>query len=94
MRREAQLLKLTRNYDIYRGQYEELVERRESARLSRESGTRDESRYRIRELPHTSANPTPNRLLLNTSVFIVAWIVVFLFVALLAKLTQFTRGSK
>ena len=72
---EAQLQKLTRNYDIYRAQYDQLVERRESARLSREAGmNRDDSQFRIIEPPHTTATPvSPNRLLLNTAVFVAAW---------------------
>ena len=71
---EAKLQKLTRDYDIYRSQYEQLVQRKESARLSREANLSRNDQFRVIEPPRTSAVPVkPDRIILNTVVLLGAW---------------------
>lgn len=62
---EAQLLNLTRDYDIIRKQYESLLTRRESARLAQAVDTTTENvQFRVIEPPRTPNIPAgPNRVL-------------------------------
>ena len=67
---EAELAQLNRDYDVLRGQYQALVQRRESARLSRQADrTADEGLFQVLEPPHVTPNPvSPNRPVLVTGV--------------------------
>lgn len=68
---EAEMARLNRDYDIVRRQYEELVSRREAARMSREADlTVDEGIFQVVEAPRVSTTPVaPNRPMLGTLVF-------------------------
>jgi len=71
---EAELSRLTRDYDVTRNQYDELLRRLEQAKLS---GAADESKedvkFRIIDPPSVSAQPVgPNRPLLTTGVLLLA----------------------
>jgi polysaccharide chain length determinant protein (PEP-CTERM system associated) len=68
---EAELARLTRDYDIYRRQYEALVQRRESAKLSRQADlTADDGLFQVIEPPHVGTLPVaPDRRQLVTAVF-------------------------
>ena len=71
---EAQLNRLNRDYDIVKAQYDALVERLESARLS-ESVQADEEKatFEVIEPPRVPLFPTsPNRLLLYSAVLAAA----------------------
>ncbi|MEM7217591.1 MAG: XrtA system polysaccharide chain length determinant [Pseudomonadota bacterium] len=72
---EAQERKLTRDYDVFKERYDELVERRETARLSREAGTTgNQVQFQVIEPPRTLPRPVePNRPLLITLIFLGAW---------------------
>ena len=67
---EAEMARLNRDYNIVRQQFEELVSRRESARMSREADlTVDEGMFQVLEPPHVTTRPVaPNRLRLSTAV--------------------------
>ncbi len=67
---EAELVALNRDYEVNRQQYEQLLARRESARLSQEAEkARQEVRFRVVDPPRVPLKPTgPNRLLLMTLV--------------------------
>jgi polysaccharide chain length determinant protein (PEP-CTERM system associated) len=67
---EADLARLNRDYDINKSQYDELVRRREAARLSRQADlTADESQFRIIEPPQVPLVPvSPDRPRLVTAV--------------------------
>lgn len=69
---EAQLTRLTRDYDITKTKYEELVSRYESARLSESAGkTGDNVKFKIVNPPWVPREPSaPNRLLLSTLVLL------------------------
>ncbi len=71
---EAELASLSRDYDITKMKYEQLVERLESARLSEsaeESG--DNVKFRVVDPPWVPATPSgPNRLILLTMVLAAA----------------------
>lgn len=69
---EAQLSKLNRDYDITKGRYLSLVERRESARLAQDAGqSTSEVKFRVIEPPITPVRPSgPNRLLLLMGVLV------------------------
>ncbi|MDH4275919.1 MAG: chain-length determining protein, partial [Gammaproteobacteria bacterium] len=70
---EAELASLDRDYNINRQNYEALVARRESARLSREADANsNEVQFKIVEPPRVPAIPLgPNRPLLLTLVFMI-----------------------
>lgn len=71
---EANLSKLNRDYDVYRKNYEKLVERRETAKMSDSlSDTSELMTFRIIDPPTTPLVPTsPNRLRLFSLVFLAA----------------------
>lgn len=67
---EAELADLNREYGVIKGKYEELLGRRESARLSEAAETRgDKIQFRIIEAPQVPTSPAfPNRPLLVSAV--------------------------
>ncbi|MGF6272027.1 polysaccharide chain length determinant protein (PEP-CTERM system associated) [Massilia sp. UYP11] len=69
---EAQLAQLNRDYEVNRANYQRLVERRESAKLSGEvSSVTDMLTFRVIDPPTAPAVPTgPNRLQLFSLVFV------------------------
>lgn len=71
---EAQMTKLNRDYDVLKAQYEQLLSRREQAKLSRdreENG--DKLQFRVIEPPKVPIAPQgPNRPLLLTAVLPIA----------------------
>jgi polysaccharide chain length determinant protein (PEP-CTERM system associated) len=69
---EAALAALNRDYDINRKKYDELVARRESARLSQEAEqTNQDIRFRIIDPPRVPLDPSgPNRPLLISGVLV------------------------
>ena len=71
---EAELSKLNRDYDIYKKRYEELVDRRETARISQEAERAgDQTRFTVIEPPRVPLFASePNRLLLNAGILLVA----------------------
>lgn len=71
---EAQLAQLNRDYEVNRENYQKLVERRESARLSGDlSSATDMLNFRVIDPPLAPNTPSgPNRLQLFTAVFIAA----------------------
>jgi polysaccharide chain length determinant protein (PEP-CTERM system associated) len=71
---EAQLQQLNRDYEVISRQHQELLERRESARLSQdvESNASDVT-FRVIDPPYVPLAPNePNKLLLNIGVVVVA----------------------
>ena len=71
---EAQLAQLNRDYEVNRENYQKLVQRRESAKLSGElSSATDMLNFRVIDPPLAPTTPSgPNRLRLFTAVFIAA----------------------
>lgn len=71
---ERQLAELNRDYEILRGQYTELVSRRESAALAGKMESETNSvEFRVVEPPVVPIKPSgPNRLLLSAGVFAAA----------------------
>lgn len=71
---EAKYADLDRDYEVVRKNYEELLQRRESARLSQAvDDRRDTITFRVIEAPQRSMAPVfPNRALFNTGVLVVA----------------------
>lgn len=71
---EAQLARLNRDYEVNRAQYQALLQRLESARLSEQAeGSREQIKFRIIEPPTVPLVPLgPNRPLLATLVFLFA----------------------
>jgi polysaccharide chain length determinant protein (PEP-CTERM system associated) len=70
---EAELQRLDRNYEIYRDQYNSLVARRESARISEDvEQTGQDVRFRVIEPPRTPATPIfPGRLKFSAAILLV-----------------------
>jgi polysaccharide chain length determinant protein (PEP-CTERM system associated) len=71
---ESELQRLNRDYDVHKGNYNELVQRREQARISDdvESGA-DQVKFRIIEPPYVSPTPQfPNRPLFDLAVLLAA----------------------
>ena len=85
---EAELQKLNRDYNIIKTNYEQLLKRRESARISQEREVSAEPvQFRIVDPPEIPARPDgPNRALFLTVVLIVglgagvgvAWVMIFI----------------
>ena len=85
---EAELKKLNRDYGIIKTNYEQLLKRRESARISQEREVSAEPvQFRIVDPPEVPARPDgPNRALFLTVVLIaglgagvgVAWVMIFI----------------
>jgi polysaccharide chain length determinant protein (PEP-CTERM system associated) len=71
---EAELKRLTRDYDVTKAQYDELLRRVESARLSEDADqSKDDVTFRIIDPPTVPALPVgPNRPLLFTGVLFLA----------------------
>ncbi len=70
---EAELVKLNRDYGVIKAQYEELLRRRESARLSNSANKNESIRYRELEPPHKPVLPAgPNRALFLIGVAVIA----------------------
>ncbi|MBF0324555.1 MAG: hypothetical protein HQL42_05725 [Alphaproteobacteria bacterium] len=71
---EAEAADLNREYGVIKAKYEELLGRRESARLSEAAETRgDKIQFRIIEAPQVPTSPAfPNRPLLVTAVLVMA----------------------
>ena len=69
---EARLASLNRDYDVTKVNYQQLLSRRESVRLSQEAdATNDEFRFKIIDPPRIPAKPSgPNRLLMYTGTLI------------------------
>ena len=71
---EAELKRVNRDYEVLKKNYNELVSRREQARLSEdvESGT-EQVKFRVVEPPHAPSKPSfPNRPLFDSGVFVAA----------------------
>lgn len=71
---EADLADLTRQYSVIKDKYEELLTRRESARISEAvEASGDQVQFRIIEAPHVPPTPSfPNRAMLSTVVLLLA----------------------
>ncbi len=69
---EAQMQQLDRDYNVISGQHQALIKRRESARLGGKVGqAADDVKFRVIDPPFVPAKPTePNKVLLNTGVFV------------------------
>ena len=72
---EAELSRLTRDYDVTKSQYDELLQRVESARLSEDAEqSKDDITFRVIDPPTVPALPIgPNRPLLLTGVLALAF---------------------
>jgi polysaccharide chain length determinant protein (PEP-CTERM system associated) len=69
---EAELMQLTRDYDVKQAQYESLLQRLDVAELSESAEQSDEVQFRIIDPPLYPAEPSdPNRPLLLVAVLIV-----------------------
>jgi polysaccharide chain length determinant protein (PEP-CTERM system associated) len=71
---EAELLRLTRDYEVNRKQYDELLQRLESARISEQADQSTEDvKFRVIEPPVVPVQPSgPQRLLLSALVLVLA----------------------
>lgn len=66
---EAELARLNRNYGVTKAQYEALLQRLESARISNDAERSDQLRFRVLEPPRVALRPAkPNRPLLLSGV--------------------------
>ncbi|GAB3030647.1 XrtA system polysaccharide chain length determinant [Bowmanella dokdonensis] len=72
---EAELTGLNRDYGITKAKYEELLQRRESAQLSRKAeATSDDVQFRVIDPPLLPTKPTgPMRVLLYTGILIIGF---------------------
>ena len=86
---EADLADLNREYGVVKGKYEELLGRRESARISEAAENSDKVQFRVIEAPQLPARPSfPNRPLFLTAVLVMAVGAGGAIVFLLDKLDQ------
>ncbi len=70
---EAQLARLNRDYDVTRGQYQQLVQRLETARLSEEADRTGVVKFDVLDPPSVPVEPeAPNRPLLLTGVLMLS----------------------
>lgn len=85
---EAEFARLNRDYDVYRQQYDALVKRLETARISEEAEQNTESvKFRVLQPPTKPVKPSgPARPLLNTLVLLVALGVGLVLAGLLAQM--------
>lgn len=69
---EAEMKRLNRDYEINKKNYDQLLARRESAKLSQSAGqSTDEVQFKVLDPPKTPLEPTgPNRLLFNAVVLL------------------------
>jgi polysaccharide chain length determinant protein (PEP-CTERM system associated) len=72
---EAELAKLTRDYESNQRRYQELLQRREAARLSREAtATAEETQFRVVDEPRLHGAPVaPRRTILGGAILLFAW---------------------
>lgn len=73
---EAELKQLNRDYSVISNQHSQLLQRRESARLSDSAERRgDNVKFRVIDPPFVPLEPTePNKLLLNGIIFILSFV--------------------
>jgi len=85
---ESQLKSMNRDYEITKKNYNSLVERMESAKLSEQvAQTGEEVKFRLVEPPRIPLSSSgPNRKLLNSGVFIVGIVAGLLFASFLSQL--------
>jgi hypothetical protein len=70
---EAQLMRLNRDYDVTKAEYEKLLQRFEQARISDAADRIDEMRLRVIDLPIQAVNPAkPKRALLVLGVLVLS----------------------
>ena len=71
---EAELQQLDRDYNIVKGQFEEVLTRRESARLSEQvEQTADDVQFRVIDPPFVPSKPTgPNKVLFSAAALVAA----------------------
>ncbi|WP_020408738.1 XrtA system polysaccharide chain length determinant [Hahella ganghwensis] len=71
---ESQVIALNRGYEITRSKYNELLSRREQARLSQNADlAADDIQFKVVDPPRVPQEPTgPNRLLLMTAIFVLS----------------------
>lgn len=87
---EAELKRLSRDYDVMKQQYEQLLTRREAAKISRESEAKGENiQFRIVEPPQLPIKPSgPDRPLLLSAVLPVGFGLGLVFAFVLAYLNE------
>jgi len=91
---EAELVRLNRNYGVNKTQYEALLQRLETARLSNEADRSEDHRFKVLEPPLAPLQPvSPNRLILILGVMLAAGM-LGIAVALVRSLTQPVFFSK
>jgi polysaccharide chain length determinant protein (PEP-CTERM system associated) len=85
---EAEFKRLNRDYEINKKNYEELVERRESAKLSEQADqTSDNVKFRIIDPPFVPSNPVgPNRPMLISVVLLGALLAGLAFAVFLSQI--------
>ncbi len=85
---ETRLLSMNRNYDITKKNYEALVARLESAKLSEEAEkTGEDIKFRTIDPPRVPVAPSgPNRILLSSAVLFAAIVAGVIFAFLLAQI--------
>jgi polysaccharide chain length determinant protein (PEP-CTERM system associated) len=84
----AQLTKLTRNYDVIKRAYDELLNRRESAKIGGDLAEQTQTvQFRIVDPPEAPPNPVaPKRILLLSAVFVGGIVAGAAFALLLAQI--------
>lgn len=85
---EAELKRLNRDYEVHKRNYESLVTRKESAKISEDAGrSSDEFRFKIVDPPRLPLSPIgPNRLIFSTVVLIGGLIMGVVFALFLSQL--------
>jgi len=93
---EAELARLSRDYGVTKTQYEALLQRLETARLSNDADRSEDRRFKILEPPRAALNPVaPNRMVFLLGVLF-AGIALGLGVAFLRAMTHpvvFSKGA-
>ena len=92
---ETELKRLSRDYDVNKNNYDELVARRESARMAESADAMGDSiKFKIIDPPRMPVIPVaPNRPLLSSVVLVVALIAGGVFVFLLSQLNPVVLDS-
>jgi polysaccharide chain length determinant protein (PEP-CTERM system associated) len=85
--RESELKRLTRDYDVYRAQYNALLQRLQSANIFEEAEQSTENvKFRVIEPPTLPAKPSaPDRLLMNSIVLLASLAIGALFAVFLSQ---------
>lgn len=85
---EAELKRLNRDYEVHKRNYETLVTRKESAKISQDAErSSDEQRFKIVDPPRTPVSPIgPNRLMFSTVALIGGLIIGVVFALFLSQL--------